>query len=99
MSSFVNNEKFDRKNIFAQKTKHSNQDVIISIWFVSRIPVEHRRPQRVNTMLMFVLTILKVLERMMMQVSRLRGSLYQLITPALHRSGIRRLRRPAEAGR
>ena len=53
-------------------------------------PMEHKRPQRANKMLLLMLITVELLARMVTQVTMLRGSLYQLITLARHLSGMTR---------
>ena len=64
---------------------------LLSIWFIRVTPIEHRRLQMANKMLLLMLMTVELLARMVTQVTTLRGSLYQLITLALHLSGMMRL--------
>ena len=65
--------------------------VLLSIWLIIVTPIEHKRLQMANKMLLLMLMTVELLARMVTQVTTLRGSLYQLITLALHLSGMTRL--------
>ena len=60
----------------------------LSIWLIRVTPIEQERLQTANMILLSMLTKLMLLARIVTQVTRLRGSLYQLITLARQLSGM-----------